>query len=231
MEAVAPQATIADVRPASVVRRLDRPTTALLLVFVGMGATGLVTYLESYDRETLSALLLVWLLTATVQLLWIGAWSSVNRVATGRWKFFAHTGIAFGFLVVDFAVAAAKEYIEFALSTGSTFEVAWIVVLVAVFAAQVTLHLQQFSNSSMAKQVAASALVGTLLIGGGYAVFWARPSWLPTRVSFASNLKPLPVDWLPTESASSFLDRLDGLRAKVDRQARELEDAERHHHD
>lgn len=231
MEAVAPQATIADVRPASVVRGLDRPTTALLLVFLGMGAAGLVTYLGSYDRDTLSALLLMWLLTAAIQFLWIGAWSIVNRVATRRWKFSAHTGIAFGFLVVDFAVAAAKEYIEFALSTGSTFEVAWIVVLVAVFAAQLTLHLRQFSNASMAKHLAASALVGTLLIGGGYAVFWARPSWLPTQVSFASNLKPLPVDWLPAESPSSFLDRLDGLRARVDRQARDLEAAERRHRD
>lgn len=222
MEAIVAAGPLPASRPPRTTGLLDQIRVSGCLVLLALGVVTGVTYLGGYDRTNPLALLAVPLLTGVVEGIWISSWAVVNRLKAHEWKLVAHTGIAFGFLTVDFAVITLHEWIEFAFSTGAVFAMAWVAVQTIVFATQLTAHLQQFSRARIGRQFAVCAVIGLTLFGGGHALVALRPAWLPRGVSFESQLKPIPPSWLPKQETRSFITGLSALRGRVDAEATEL---------
>lgn len=188
-----------------------------LLVFA---ATVLVTmtnlYLKSYSRVTTLQLLTQALGIMFVVIVWVGAWSLVNRVVAQRFAFLPHLALASVAMIALILLQSGAEYLEFLFAPGRLLRWTETGIKALMLAALLYGHLAIIGAVARARRFVFAAAVSAVIFGFVELNRYADHGWYNPAAERPSQLKPIGAGLLPTVDLDTFLSDARTLKAAVD---------------
>lgn len=214
-----PAATLEPALRDGAVGEADGPMARPLLMAAIILGTGVLLTLNSWlgktDRTRFSELAGEALIALLMVMVWAGGWALVNRITQQRFRFPEHLTIPCVVLSGYIVANAVEEWLSFLVPEG----IAWGTLIAGIGLALtvwgLAAHLARVSTLSRAAQWLWSlAVVGALTGVVTLANSGDQPEF--AGAYSASQLKPLPARWIPTDTPAEFLTEVDQLKEDVD---------------
>jgi pSer/pThr/pTyr-binding forkhead associated (FHA) protein len=200
---------------------LDRPIAAVL----ALAAVGALAAFDAHQRTFTtsagSAAGLGALFALSVTSGWASLWALFTRLLSHRPRLFAHLGVA-GLAFVGWEVADwLVQFYAFAFSARVTSQVLEYALAGAVGAVALYLHCGLAASRSGWRPAALAGLATATIVAvsGTASYLIATSDENVSELSFAAELKPLPLALTRRESLERFLADAESLRARVDAEA------------
>jgi hypothetical protein len=211
---------------------LERPRVAGLMLLVIPLDFAFERTFQTYTDWTFAAAL-SWelILSAAVILSWAGVWALVTRITRHEWRLPTHAAIFLAASAVMRVLLTATNYGHFLTDAPAidwTITVAWVLLI----AWMLRMHIAVATTLEPGPRVAVAFAIATVVAGVMPLTHYWGEQGFSTALDYARQLRPVPVAWLPAETAEAFFDDAEGLREAADEARAEAdEEAEGHQDD
>ena len=187
-----------------------------------LGTTVIENVYGSWNEVGPAAISSQLLVMLTVIAGWAGIWAFSGRAFVGETRFLEHMAIVSVALATSSILTAIGGYLSFLTlpSEGARLTVSLLmdggIATIALGA-----HLIRVSGMARSRVRWAAALVSFGLIGISQFSDWTDSDVFSGNLSFAGELKPVPVEVLSTEDAEAYFAELSDLQKQIDAAADE----------
>lgn len=187
----------------------------LAVAAAAIGATVAYTWLNGYERTTISGLLIDAVGIGVLFALWAGAWSLGSRIVIQRFNFLPHLAIASLGGLAGILLTVASEWSEFLFPDNTLLSTLQGAAGFGLVMALIAAHLSYASHRPAAYRWRAGAVAsGVLLAFTGLAVLGEDEFG---QADFSAVLKPVPAALVVTTDGNGFLREVEELKEEVDR--------------
>ena len=187
--------------------------TAVVIVLEGYGAT--------YTRVRLVTLLLPALLVVAALSGWAGLWALASRLYAHHSSYFAH-GVIAGLATTSlYLLGTVHAYYSFAFSaslSGALLQYTGVTIILGLLLYG---HLRLCVLHSPKSLAAIACVVAALIVSLSGLTTYVYTSEFSDDLRYPAQLKPLAFKMVKSATLDDFIERAQGLKSKVDRQAQE----------
>jgi hypothetical protein len=200
---------------ATIAAWADRPSAKRAAPIVLLAAAACLGWLVSTDDDPLIAGLMVGGAALTLEAVWAGGWSLVNRLRYGRARFAQHFTVGVVASAAALVLGEAAGWVEFLNPGGVAPIVASLVTIALVWWLALRLHLTVMvpDGSVRGRRLTAAT---ALLLGGCFA--WiprVEPGGFNASAEFGTELKPVPPAFVPAQDPARFRASLQELKSAL----------------
>ena len=179
----------------------------------------------NYDRaESYTILVAPLLADIPLLLIWVGFWTLIGRVMSGRSNFVAHAIIAtLGVALLLLLNGLLYAYIDFFLNTGLITDFFTTVVEPVIIGGILYQHICLVSRVNRRRLVITIAVLMAALVAISYIIDkWTSDDNM-ARMSFSRSIGPPSMLLIPGKSTEEFLAGTEKVKSKVDKLKTEMD--------
>jgi hypothetical protein len=200
---------------ATIAAWADRPSAKRAAPLVLLAAAAGIGWLVSTDDDPFIAGLMVGGAALTLEAVWAGGWSLINRLRYGRARFAQHFTVGVVASAAALVLGEAAGWIEFLNPGGTAAVLASFVTIALLWWLALRLHLTVMVPDGSRRSHRLTAATA-LLLGGCFA-------WMPrveaggfdAIAEFGTELKPVPRALVPAQDPARFRASLQELKSAL----------------
>ncbi|MGH7164919.1 MAG: FHA domain-containing protein [Nitrospiraceae bacterium] len=195
-------------------------------IFAGMMALTAVVivlkeYSATYTHVRFVALLLPALLVIAALSGWAGLWALASRLYAHHSSYFAH-GVIAGLATAGlYLLGTVHAYYSFAFSAALSGALLQYTGLIVILGLLLYGHLRLCVLHSPKSLAAMACVVAALIVSLSGLTGYVSTSEFSDDLHYPAQLKPLAFKMVKSATLDDFIERAQGLKSKVDRQAQE----------
>jgi len=217
-------AAMPDLLPTGrVVRFLESKRSMAAVAVLGLVLTTLSVWLGDYRDKGGSALASGVIGVASFVLLWGGLWAFVGRLLIHRTSFWAHTTLAWLFLIIVGLWGVAASWLNFLFPAQKVVDVVGAIVVTVLFVALITKHAGLASQAPRRRRM----VLGVALAAGFAGLAWLGDKATQTAgfggdvVTIQATLKPVSASLIPASSVDQFVTSMAEVKKQIDKEGKE----------
>jgi len=195
---------------------LAAPSFAVLMGVFAITAMMFNTWLETFDRVKPEGLMADASYTLLFIAIWAGLWSLANRFGSREFDFVSHFSFACSIGILSLVLNAVAQYYEFLASPLRSMYFVEFCGEVSVLCMLLFGHLSIATRLRRLRRIGLTVLIVLPLAGLTELKDSALDATFDATIHFPSQLKPVPLSWVPSQTVTEFFEATKDLEAIVD---------------